>query len=256
MTNPKLLRTVLPGAALFCMWASGAFADFGSVVSSFAVKAECIPVALAYNGAYVVSSDPASFSDGYWKVWSEEGSILSSFLPPKSEKVHDGAAYDGTYYWGSSYLMASVYHLTTTGSVISTFPQPYTYGLTWDGQYLWTSDCVSSGQTIRCHTTAGSLVSSFGVPPQITFACDLGWDGAYLWCPNMRGYIYRLTTTGSVVASFAPPGRRSAGCTFDGTYLRLSGYTDPGPWYVYKIDIGPAPAVAPASLGRVKALFR
>jgi hypothetical protein len=109
---------------------------------------------------------------------------------------------------------------------------------------------------IRRHTTVGSLVSSFSVPPQITLGCDLGWDGAYLWCPDTRGYIYRLTTTGSVVASFAPPGRRSAGCTFDGTYLRLSCYADPGPWCVYKIDIGPAPAVTPVSFGQVKALFR
>jgi len=256
MTDSKLLRAGLIGAAAVCLSASAAFGDFGSVISSFAVKGECIPVALAYNGSYVVSSDPASYSDGYWKVWSEEGSILYSFLPPKMEKVHDGAAYDGTNYWGSSYLMAAVYELSSTGSVISTFPNLYTYGLTWDGQYLWTADCASSGQMIRRHTTAGSVVSSFNVPSQITFACDLGWDGAYLWCPDMRGYIYRLTTAGSIAASFAPPAGRSAGCTFDGAYLRLSCYPTSGPWNIYTIDIGPAPAVAPASFGQVKALYR
>ena len=66
-----MVRAGLFGAAALCLFASAAFADFGSVVSSFAVKAECLPAALAYNGAYVVSSDPAYFSDDYWKVWSE-----------------------------------------------------------------------------------------------------------------------------------------------------------------------------------------
>ncbi len=252
----KLVRAGLAGAVMISLPAAAALADFGSVVSSYAVKGECLPAALAYNGAYVVSSDPAYFSDDHWKVWSEEGSILASFLPPKWEEIHDGAAFDGNYFWGASYLQNTVYQLTTGGSVTSSFAQPYAYGLTWDGQYLWTSDCVSSGQTIRRHTTGGSLVSSFDVPARIAFACDLGWDGAYLWCPDMRGYIYRLTTAGSIVASFAPPNRRSAGCTFDGTYLRFSSFPTSGPWYIYKVDIGPAPAVAPASYGQVKALFR
>ena len=256
MGKLKVPWAVLFGAAAFCLWASTAFAGFGSVVSSFPVKAQCLPAALAYNGAYVVSSDPAYFSDDYWKVWSEEGSIIASFLPPKWAEIHDGAAFDGTYYWGSSYMQNAVYHLTTTGSVISSFPHSYTYGLTWDGQYLWTSDAVSSGNMLRRHTTTGSIVSSFSVPQPIGFACDLGWDGAYLWCPDSRGYIYRLTTTGTVVASFPPPGRRTSGCTFDGAYLRLSSYPGSGPWYIYKIDIGPAAAVVAASFGRVKALFR
>ena len=256
MINSTLLRTSRLGAAFFGLWASAAFADFGSIVSSFAIKAECLPAALAYNGSYVVSSDPAYFSDDHWKVWSEEGSIIRSFLPPKGLEIHDGATFDGTNYWGSSYLQNTVFRLTTTGSIISSFPNSYTYGLTWDGEYLWTTDCVSSGQMIRRHTPAGSVVSSFNVPPQITLGCDLGWDGSYLWCPDMRGYIYRLTTAGSVVASFAPPGRRSAGCAFDGVYLRLSGFTGSGPWNVYTIDVGPAPSVAPTSFGRVKALFR
>jgi hypothetical protein len=256
MTNSTLLRAGLVAAAVVCVWTSAAFGGFGDVVSSFPVKAECLPAALAYNGAYVVSSDPAYFSDDYWKVWSEEGSIIASFLPPKWEEIHDGAAFDGTDYWGSSYLRNTVFRLTTTGSVISSFPNSYTYGLTWDGQYLWTSDAVSSGNMLRRHTTTGSVVSSFGVPQPISLACDLGWDGAYLWAPDSRGHIYRLTTTGTVVASFPPPGKRTSGCAFDGAYLRLSAYPGSGPWYIYKIDVGPAPAVAPASFGQVKALFR
>jgi len=255
MTDSSLLRAGLIGAVVICLPAFG-FADFGSIVSSFAVKGECIPFALAYNGAYVVSSDPAYFSDDHWKVWSEEGSILSSFLPPRWEEIHDGAAFDGTDFWGSSYLQNTVFRLTTAGSVISSFPQSYAYGLTWDGQYLWTSDCVSSGQMIRRHTTAGSVVSSFIVPSQINLACDLGWDGVYLWCPDIRGYVYRLTTTGSVAASFDPPGNRNGGCTSDGNYLRVSCFPGSGPWNIYTIDIGPAPAVTPATFGQVKALFR
>jgi hypothetical protein len=234
---------------------TAAFAGFGSVVSSFPVRANCLPAALAYNGAYVVSSDPAYFSDDHWKVWSEEGSIIRSFLPPRGLEIHDGAAFDGTSYWGSSYIQNTVYNLTTMGSIVTSFPRTRTYGLTWDGRYLWTSDAGGSNE-LRRHTTTGSVVSSFPVPQPISLACDLGWDGVYLWAPDSRGYIYRLTTTGSIVASFPPPGRRTSGCTFDGAYLRLSCYPGSGPWYIYRVDVGPLPAVTPTSFGQVKALFR
>ncbi|UCH78859.1 MAG: hypothetical protein JSU81_02610 [Candidatus Coatesbacteria bacterium] len=255
MTNSTLPRAGLIGAAAFCMATTAALAGFGDVVSSFAVKGECLPAALAYNGAYVVSSDPGSFSDDHWKVWSEEGSILASFLPPRGLEIHDGAAFDGTNYWGSSYIQNTVYSMNTTGSILTSFPRTRTYGLTWDGQYLWTSDAGGNNELCR-HTTAGSVVSSFPVPQPFALACDLGWDGAYLWAPDSRGYVYRLTTTGTIVASFDPPGMRTSGCTFDGTYLRLSCFPGSGPWHIYTIDVGPLPAVAPASLGRVKALFR
>ena len=185
----------------------------------------------------------------YCRYYSLKIDRISRTQPPDSsrryrstrwEEILDGASFDGTDYWCSSYLQNTVFRLTTAGSVISSFPQSYTYGLTWDGRYLWTSDCVSSGQMIRRHTTAGSVVSSFSVPSQISLGCDLGWDGVYLWCPDIRGYVYRLTTTGSVAAS----------------YLRVSCFPGSGPWNIYTIDIGPAPAVTPASFGQVKALYR
>jgi hypothetical protein len=64
--------------------------------------------------------------------------------------------------------------------------------------------------------------------------------------------MYRISTLGSVVASFGLPGGVT-GATFDGEYLWAEIWLNP--WWTFQYDIG-VTAVEPASLGRVKALYR
>ncbi len=65
--------------------------------------------------------------------------------------------------------------------------------------------------------------------------------------------MYNITTTGSIVASFAVPGDGyAAGTTFDGEYLWLINRDNK---WVYQIDIDVV-GVNPGSFGKIKGLYR
>jgi hypothetical protein len=65
---------------------------------------------------------------------------------------------------------------------------------------------------------------------------------------------HKLTLTGSVVKSVAPPANFAWGCTHDGKDLWVS--TTTGSNYIWRLDDGEGQDVAPATLGRVKVLFK
>jgi hypothetical protein len=157
----------------------------------------------------------------------------------------DSSLYDGRY------SPAYVNRRDTSGSITSSFPvNALNGGLTYDGTYFWITS--TSPHTFWRYTTGGSYVSSFTVPFE---PFDPGWDGTYLYCGTYQPdqSIYRLTTNGSVVESVAPPVNFPWGCCCDGEYLWVS--TTVGTNYIWKLDLGDI-AVAPASLGRVKAVYR
>ena len=209
------------------------------------------------------------------------GDIISSFRMP--DIPHKGLEYDGEYLWFCGEQSNDFVRVTTAGSVVSSFlistgPAGYIEGATFDGRYLWCAE-NESGRPVRCYkfttagaaagdfstgrelsyagmaaanghlwvrhlkfTTAGSLVSSF--PPGGTL-WDLAWDGHYLYSMNRK-----ITTTGSVVASFTLPEGTGGPAAFDGSYL----WTSARGW-CYQVDVDVA-AVGCASFGKVKALYR
>jgi len=60
-------------------------------------------------------------------------------------------------------------------------------------------------------------------------------------------------SNGAAVASFNAPAEGARGATYDGSYLWLG--TAAGNGWLWKVDVGGVD-VAPASLGRVKVLFK
>ena len=250
---------VLIGAAA-ALAAAGAYAGIGSVISSFPITGNIMAHGVAWNGQYLAVTNYHGSGDRMWRHYTTAGSLVGSFDPPRgpNSPVHFGAEFDGKYYWGSDLFQQKyVYRFTTQGSTISSFPVPYPSGIAWDGSQLWIISLYSNG-TVRRYTTAGSLMGSFRVAP-LSYGWDMAWDGKYLWCasrPTGGGpyYIFRFTTQGSVLASFAAPGTHTTGCGCDGRYLWLS--DNSGARHVYQVDAGLTPNVVPASVGGIKALFR
>ena len=218
------------------------------------------------------------------------GEVVSSFpVPPKTGTR--GLAWDGNYLWFCGGPYAKFLRTTTTGSVVSSFvygqtPTDYD-GLTFDGEYLWMSDSYpgpGGGYEYDRLTTTGSYVSRFiaGYDPGLAWepprylwigpykitttgsrvasfnspfylGGDLAWYGHYLWTGGGNRYYYQLTTKGSIVASFAVPGNAAAGgTTFDGNYIWLVNSTA---GYVYQVDIDVV-GVDPGSMGKIKGLYR
>ncbi|MFB3050078.1 MAG: Ig-like domain-containing protein, partial [Acidimicrobiia bacterium] len=80
----------------------------------------------------------------------------------------------------------------------------------------------------------GDVISSFTGAFLVEPDAGLAWDGTNLWLSEKSTpLIYELSTTGTVLSSFTPPGSSPAGMTWDGTNLWLA---DKGTDLIYKLD--------------------
>ena len=189
---------------------------------------------------------------------------------------------------------ARVYHVYwTTGSVSASFPAPGGHGA-WglcsaSGPYMYFSNNVTS--YIYRITTDGSVVSSFRCPLDGPADMTRVYPGPYLYVaiPDRNVIAVLNPATGSLVRSYAGPGSRATSCAgYTGAYVGddathtvyrdgkplLTGIDSPlgleevSTWldatYLYVVDDATdrmymyesGMPVEPASLGRVKALFR
>jgi hypothetical protein len=228
------------------LFAPAAFGAFGDVVSSFPHNGTTGTSGLGWDGTYLwFAGQPAK----HFIRTTTTGSFVGSFNIGGTYSYIRGLTFDGEYLWFSWWDLTWGYsytRLTTTGSYVSHFsglPSRFGPGGTWESPYLW----CGTGK----FTTGGSLVASFN--PPFTLATDLGWYGHKLWCGGPGNYVYNVTTSGSVVASFpVPGGGEAAGTTFDGQYLWL--INDTNNW-VYQIDIDVV-GMNPGSFGKIKGLYR
>jgi hypothetical protein len=230
--------------------AAAAFADI-SVVSSWPSPAQT-PYGVTYDGSHIWVSCNETGKEIMFKCDAASGSVVSSF------KVNTGGlfgcVYDGSYLWYDALntsLEYYLYQVTDTGSILSSWKSPLarTVGVGWDGSYFWLSSYYG---VMGWATKAGSLVGSFGTSWRPT---GVAFDGYYLWTAEYnQPALYRLTTAGSLVASYSFPAGQPWGLGFDGDYLWVTSTGGTGD--VYKADFGGYPAVAPASIGGVKALYR
>ena len=263
-----------------CLAAAAAvFAAPGDVISHFSLSGNIYPVAAAtYRDAANVYGVYDGGPGGQLWRYTPAGSLLSSFTLPGMTRPIDASP----CHLGAGYVMVldngtllRAYHVAS-GSLLGSVPIPMA---TADGlAYATTSGYYygSADNYIYRTTTAGSLVGSFsGGPDAGTLATTgtfAGQPGEYVIVnPKAQGIhptrVY--TGAGSFVASFTVSGPYP---TMDERYGAVAGDGYPASfgttlWLVlrtdfiwrsaYQIDLGNAnPAVAPASLGAVKALFR
>jgi hypothetical protein len=221
--------------------------------------------------------------------WAAFGEVVSSFPVPANTGKR-GLAWDGNYLWFCGGPYARFVRTTTTGSVVSSFvygQTPTDYGgLAFDGEYLWYSDPdpVGGYWYVRLTTTGsrvGFCFEGYGDPgvaweppaylwvgplkitttgslvasfePPFYLGDDLAWYGHYLWNGGPDDRVYEISTQGSVIASFPVPGGAAAGgMTFDGDYLWLVNATA---GWAYQVDIDVV-GVNPGSFGKIKGLYR
>jgi hypothetical protein len=254
--------TIITAAALGALAAFCAWGDVGSVISSFqwpgarnvyrdgdyaySVASPNTLRAYTVNGSLVNSVNLAGLTDA--------GDADHSVLGGAYLAVLDGANLLRDYVISTGSLARSVAVPDKTG-----------YGYIPGGAYMY----VAAGAYVHRYTTAGSLVSSFrilgpyigGIAATRTFE---GRSGEYVvvavWAYDSDvGMVY--TATGSTVATFSIPGT-THGCVCGPGYPPSFGTTfwcnsdASGGRRAYQLDLGNGTAVAPVSLGKVKALFR
>jgi len=244
-------------AILLCV-ASVAFGATGSILGSYKAPSNNIR-GLAHSGTYLhVLVHP----NMVYNVNPGNGSVLGSWAVP-SGSSNRGLAYSATgNVWVGSYNNDVIYPCNwTSGSIIGSWAAGHDpYGLaaqqTGDGGVgvtaIFSSDSAHS-YTWRHALNNGSILSSFPMPNSdyrdITYDQRNGliW-GAY--GPNIFGYS--VAGAGSIVSSFEAPPSTSYGMAYYNSVLFI-GCTN---GYVYRVSCPATVSVEPASIGKVKALYR
>ncbi|MGD8719377.1 MAG: hypothetical protein PVH29_11220 [Candidatus Zixiibacteriota bacterium] len=260
------MKKVAIVAALTVAVGASAFAALGDVVSSFASPSSS-PYAVACCTSYIYVYCNTSPYNVY--TCTPSGSVVSSWASPFGSHTR-GLGYEyGDYLWlgyyGSNAFVAKVN--AANGSVISSFE---VHGVhTMYGGVACQGNPGSPGiASVICNdylpyracrsTTSGSLINSFEYPSSTSFR-DPGWDygnDVIWWGHNTstNPYMYAYTTMGSLKASFAAPGSYPYGCDYYDGYLWIC--RNASPYYVYQVDCPGTVTIVPASLGRVKAMYR
>jgi hypothetical protein len=186
---------------------------------------------VAYGSGFVWAVDNGV--DRVFKIDPATMNIVSSFPYPGGL---DGLGYDGEYLW-IGIFSSSIHKVDTTGTCVGTWPSPgatYSYGMTFDGTYLWHSD-KNVQMIYRLDYGNPTIVyESFAVS---WIPRDLGWYGNHLWATANATTIYELEPSDMSIINSWPSGRENtAGIALGGGYLYFgSNNKDRG--MVYKVDV-------------------
>jgi hypothetical protein len=266
-----------------CLLAAAAHAGLGSFISSFAVPdvngAGATAGGIASDGTYIwVHAKYIMRYPVLWKFVFPTGSVVASYASPiHSTSSREGYGMDYRLIGGQPRLEVAVvdpghsgsyiYRLTTTASVVSSVRVPaaggHIRGICWDGSNNWitvTRVAPAATDVYRLDSNA-SVLSSFRIN-QLCYANGLFRDGSYFWFSvdtssptNDFEGVYKTNTLGSVVSSFDDYQRLGQGindCCYDSGHIWIS-YRE----YVLCYDARSCePGIIPASLGRVKAIYR
>ena len=194
-----------------------------SVVSSFSCDSELYwPMDAAWENNLAVAEDLLGETDPARVLWIADGTgdLVSSFAGPYDPADHlNGLTWTGSSLFASSYDSTVIYELTTTGSVISSFevPKDHVNGLAYGAGYLWAITTEPHYEVYKL-TTTGSIVASYA------YDADDAYVGGACWARDDMESLF--------VATFS------------------------GDKYIYEIGFAEDTTVLPATLGRIKALYR
>ncbi len=243
------------GVVLTILAAAAAYGEWGEVVASFPAPGSQAG-GITFDGTYLWFGDYARDYSTIYKL-STTGSFLGQWRVNWGYAM--GLAWDGTYLWCDALTARYVYKMNRANcSVISSFygPSAHMMGMGCDGDYLYTNDWQD--RRVAKVTFAGSLRQLIPVLPPSPAGVAI--QGDYLWTttrdyftPTNALCVKAYKSNGSAIASFQCPDSQSPDLAIQGDYLWVSGFTNK---YIYKVDVTPPSAVAPSSLGKVKALFR
>jgi hypothetical protein len=252
--------------------AGGAWANVGSVISSFEMTAAAPAAMGIYRDAnYVYAVVPSSGGD-YLRVFTAAGSPVNSYALPGAADPRDadcsllGTSYIDVLDVGTSQLLT----YTKAGSWVKATPimsgaTAYAYNPGAPHYYL-----ARAGVIYR-YSIAGEFLTSFnfyaggiltGLAATAVFGGTPG-DYVIIGRGGSPGLTYVYTGDGSMVANFVVPGSGTEGSVVGAGVPSSYGLTY---WcnqtfgtamWAYQVDIlGVNNGLAPASWGRCKALYR
>ncbi len=231
------------------------------LIGSFAAPPGAIALACEYEPLYALVGGP---TPTVFTLITWNGSITGSFnvSVPNGARGIAATGYGPENIWVSNRLNGLLYRLDANGSLVGSFACPggkpyglggYLYGGGPDRGYL-TVSCRDENDVLRVNPTNGSLASSFPGPATAVigydeglavdrYADDLYWNyyGDWEVLDTLPARPWGVTTS--------VQGTTYGAASVNSYVLCHNGY-------IYRYHGIKDDAVAPASLGRVKALFR
>jgi hypothetical protein len=255
------MRKCLVGFVAAVLLATVAQAYLGQVLGSFRSPAGTNTRGLARASSYLYIMDGNNRATVY-SVRPFTGSIYNWYMAPWTGENSGLAFSTPSYLWVGRLNNDTVFRTeANTGSVYSSWSAQHgPYGLapwcTGDGgtgtSYLFSTDDAPS----RLYThrlSNGSIVNSTSLVNNTRCDCAYDWRNNLIW-RGRAGSIYGIVPSGAVTASFASPAGDPRGMTYYNSYLWVACNAD---GFVYRLHCPrDFTAVAPASLGKVRAIFR
>jgi len=184
---------------------------------------------VAFGNGYVWACDNGS--DNIYKIDPASMAIVSSFSYAGGL---DGLCHDGEYLW-IGYYPNLIHKIDELGGFIGSWSSPggtYSYGMAFDGTYLWHAD--KNVRTIYKldYLDPTAIVETFPVTWEPR---DLGWYGGHLWASADYANIYELNPLDMTVINTYPATRSyCSGIALGGGYLWFGTNNSTG--WVYKVD--------------------
>jgi len=133
---------------------------------------------------------------------NSNGQVLNSYPVPDSFPA--GLEWDGANLWLVCEESAVLYKMDTTCAVIASFNLPDTlwdpdsWGLAWDGQYMWHSQYGDSARIYKLDLS-DSLEIKASYTPISSFMLGITWNGNYLCGVDIHdSTLYWMDTTSGV----------------------------------------------------------
>lgn len=269
----KRVGWIVLGVALLGGVAYGAFGDLVASFPNQPTTGTSTHYGLAADATYLYSY---YYTTGYnlYRMMRSNGSLVSSYPCPlgtSSPYIYcRGVSYDGTGHllW-INYSARYVARATaSTGSLVSTWnwPSGSRYGVcsnhtgTSGGNRIYTNYYTGDFWT---HNTSGSEIASWSMP-FYTYNYDMAWDwnNDVIWCSNYStDWIYGIDPVSErMLYSFRHPKQADIsscyGVAYWPPYIYVSNSGGTPDEYIWVFHCPNNVNVAPASVGRVKALFR
>jgi hypothetical protein len=270
--NKILMRraSVALAAAVAVIIIPAAFSQPPSIISSFRLTGATPPnprgICFSSTSAFVISHTAPGVN--YLYEFTRQGSFISSVMLEGASVIAEADAppegYPGACFSVVDTGTRDVKIYTAAGSLVGTFmAAPSDAVAIAIGGYLWDYVYLATrGGVVLRYTSQGSFISSFNTGIDVRdLAASAGyyqWWGDFVQLAprGLPGPIYSYRGYGgSLAGSFALPGTRNLGALGAHTHYYCLRRVNTQLW-VYYVYLGRGMPVEPASLGRIKALYK